>query len=161
MIVEPNILYLMLMAHLFFYASYFFTNWSATYFQEGRGLSEEDTKKFISLSYFLGAMGCLIGGFLSDWLVKKRGLRFGRRVVAGVGLGVSALLFLLAGLTSDNQLAGYLIGGMCILKGFGVTGGIRDLRGYWETKLRNGYGHDEFCWTAGWFFYHHYLRNHR
>jgi len=108
-IVEPNILYLMLMAHLFFYASYFFTNWSATYFQEGRGLSEEDTKKFISLSYFLGAMGCLIGGFLSDWLVKKRGLRVGRRVVAGVGLGVSALLFLFAGLTSNNQLAGYLL----------------------------------------------------
>lgn len=113
-IAEPNILYLMLMCHLFFYAAYFFTNWSATYFQEGRGMSEEDTKKFISLSYFLGAIGCLVGGFLSDWLVKKRGLRFGRRIVAGLGLGISALLFLFAGLTPNNQLAGYLLA-LCVL----------------------------------------------
>jgi sugar phosphate permease len=61
---NKNILYLMIMCHLYFYAAYFFTNWSSTYFQEGRGLSEDDTKKFISLSYFLGAIGCLIGGFL-------------------------------------------------------------------------------------------------
>lgn len=111
---EPNIIYLMLMCHLFFYASYFFTNWSATYFQEGRGLSENDTKKFISLSYFLGAIGCLIGGYFSDILVKKYGLRFGRRVVAITGLGLSAILFTMAGLTPNNQLAGYLLA-FCVL----------------------------------------------
>jgi MFS transporter, ACS family, glucarate transporter len=104
----------MLMCHLFFYASYFFTNWSSTYFQEGRGLTEDDTKKFISLSYFLGAFGCLIGGYLSDYLVKKRGLKFGRRIVAFVGLGTSSVLFLLSGLTPDNQLAGYLLA-LCVL----------------------------------------------
>jgi MFS transporter, ACS family, glucarate transporter len=111
---NKNILYLMLMCHLFFYASYFFTNWSSTYFQEGRGLTEDDTKKFISLSYFLGAFGCLIGGYLSDYLVKKRGLKFGRRIVAFVGLGTSSVLFLLSGLTPDNQLAGYLLA-LCVL----------------------------------------------
>jgi sugar phosphate permease len=108
-IVDPNIRNLMLMCHLFFYASYFFTNWSATYFQEGRGLSEEDSKNFIALSYFLGAIGCVVGGFVSDWLVKKRGLVFGRRAVAVVGLGLSAVFFLFAGLTTNNQLAGYLL----------------------------------------------------
>lgn len=113
-IADSNVLYLMLMCHLFFYASYFFTNWSATYFQEGRGLSEDDTKKFISLSYFLGAIGCLIGGTLSDYLVKKRGLRFGRRIIGVCGLGLSAILFLLAGLTTDNQLAGYILA-LCVL----------------------------------------------
>ncbi|MCP9766285.1 MFS transporter [Lacihabitans sp. LS3-19] len=113
-IIQSNILYLMLMCHLFFYASYFFTNWSATYFQEGRGLSEDDTKKFISLSYFLGAIGCLIGGYLSDFLVKKYGLRFGRRAVAGTGLGLSAVFFLFAGLTPNNQMAGYLLA-LCVL----------------------------------------------
>ncbi len=113
-IADSNVLYLMLMCHLFFYASYFFTNWSATYFQEGRGLSEDDTKKFISLSYFLGAIGCLIGGTLSDYLVKKLGLRFGRRIIGVCGLGLSAILFLLAGLTTDNQLAGYILA-LCVL----------------------------------------------
>lgn len=111
---QPNLWALMLMCHLFFYGSYFFTNWSSTYFQEGRGLSEDQTKNFIFLSYFLGAIGCLVGGYLSDVLVKHRGLKFGRRVVGAGGLGLSAVFFLWAGLTPDNQLAGYLLA-ICVL----------------------------------------------
>jgi len=111
---QPNLWALMLMCHLFFYGSYFFTNWSSTYFQEGRGLSEEQTKNFIFLSYFLGAIGCLVGGSLSDFLVKRHGLKFGRRAVGAGGLGLSAVFFLWAGLTTDNQLVGYLLA-ICVL----------------------------------------------
>lgn len=111
---NPNIWALMLMCHLFFYGAYFFTNWSSTYFQEGRGMSEEASKNFIALSYFLGAIGCLTGGFLSDWLSKRHGLKFGRRAVGVVGLGLSGLFFLAAGLTPDNNLAGYLLAA-CVL----------------------------------------------
>ena len=113
---NPDLWALMLMCHLFFYGSYFFTNWSATYFQEGRGLSEDDTKNFISLSYFLGAVGCLIGGLLSDALTKRYGLKIGRRVVGAGGLGLSSVFFLLAGLTTDNQMAGYLLATCVLLK---------------------------------------------
>ncbi len=111
---NPNIWALMLMCHLFFYGSYFFTNWSSTYFQEGRGMSEDQTKNFISLSYFLGAISCLVGGALSDFLVKKYGLKIGRRAVGIGGLGFSALFFLLAGLATDNQTAGFMLA-MCVL----------------------------------------------
>lgn len=111
---NPNIWALMLMCHLFFYAAYFFTNWSATYFQEGRGLSEEQTKNFISLSYFLGAIGCIMGGYTSDVLARKYGLVIGRRLVGGVGLGLSSVFFLAAGLCTDNQAAGYLLA-VCVL----------------------------------------------
>ncbi|GAB4026831.1 MFS transporter [Spirosoma koreense] len=113
---NPDLWALMLMCHLFFYGSYFFTNWSSVYFQEGRGLSEEDTKNFISLSYFLGAIGCLVGGVLSDALTKRYGLKIGRRAVGMGGLGMSSLFFLLAGLTTDNQMAGYLLAGCVLLK---------------------------------------------
>lgn len=113
-VANKNIWLLMLMCHLFFYAAYFFTNWSNIYFQEGRGLSETESKNFVSLSYFLGAIGCLIGGYASDYLVKKRGLKFGRRVVGIVGLGLSSIFFILAGITSDNTLAGYLLA-ICVL----------------------------------------------
>jgi MFS transporter, ACS family, glucarate transporter len=109
-----NLWVLMLMCHLFFYGSYFFTNWSSTYFQEGRGMTEEQSKNFISFSYFLGAIGCIVGGFLSDLLAKKYGLRFGRRVVAITGLFLSAVLFLFSGLTGNDQLAGYLLAA-CVL----------------------------------------------
>lgn len=111
---NPALWSLMLMCHLFFYGSYFFTNWSSVYFQEGRGMTEDETKNFISLSYFLGAIGCLVGGLLSDVLSKKFGLKFGRRTVGMGGLGLSSLFFLLAGLATDNQTAGYLLA-MCVL----------------------------------------------
>lgn len=111
---NPDIWALMLMCHLFFYGAYFFTNWSSTYFQEGRGMTEDQSKNFISLSYFLGAIGCIAGGFLSDILSKKYGLKFGRRVVAITGLGLSSIFFLAAGLTTDNQLSGYLLA-ICVL----------------------------------------------
>lgn len=110
---NPNIWLLMIMCHLFFYASYFFTNWSSTYFQEGRMMTEDQTKNFISLSYFLGAIGCIIGGFASDFLSKKFGLKLGRRIVGVAGLGLSSICFLGAGLTTDNQLAGYLLA-LCV-----------------------------------------------
>jgi sugar phosphate permease len=115
-----NIWLLMLMCHLFFYAAYFFTNWSNTYFQEGRHLSEEQAKNFISLSYFLGALGCLAGGFLSDYLVKRYGLRFGRRSVAMSGLGLSGIFFLLAGWTTDDTMAGYYLAICVLLKDFAL-----------------------------------------
>jgi MFS transporter, ACS family, glucarate transporter len=113
-LVNRNIWALMLMCHLFFYASYFFTNWSSTYFREGRGLDETQTNKFISLSYFLGAIGCLIGGFLSDSLTQKYGLKIGRRAVGIGGLGFSSLFFLLAALSTDSQTTGILLA-ICVL----------------------------------------------
>ncbi|WP_337040419.1 MFS transporter [Emticicia sp. 17c] len=111
---NPNVWILMLMCHLFFYASYFFTNWSSIYFQEGRHMTEAQANKFVSLSYTLGAIGCLLGGTASDFLAKKYGLKVGRRVIGVVGLGSSSLCFLLSGLITDNQLAGYLLS-LCVL----------------------------------------------
>ena len=110
---NPNIWVLMLMCHLFFYASYFFTNWSSTYFQEGRQMSEDQAKNFVSLSYFLGAIGCVVGGFASDILSKKLGLKLGRRIVGVAGLGFSSICFLAAGLTIDNETSGYLLA-LCV-----------------------------------------------
>jgi MFS transporter, ACS family, glucarate transporter len=109
-----NIWLLMLMCHLFFFAAFFFTNWSNTYFQEGRHMSEEQAKNFISLSYFLGAIGCITGGFLSDFLVKHYGLRFGRRSVAMTGLFSAGIFFLFAGMTTDDTMAGYYLA-VCVL----------------------------------------------
>lgn len=111
---NPNIWILMLMCHLFFYASYFFTNWSSTYFQEGRHMSEDQAKNFVSLSYFLGAIGCVVGGFASDIFSKKFGLKLGRRIVGVAGLGSSSICFLAAGITTNNETVGYLLA-LCVL----------------------------------------------
>lgn len=117
---NPEIWSLMLMCHLFFYAAYFFTNWSSTYFQEGRGMSEDDAKNFVSLSYFLGAIGCIIGGLLSDKLTKKYGLKIGRRAVGVGGLGLSSV----CRYGYRQPKCWIFIGNMCFFERFGLASGF-------------------------------------
>jgi MFS transporter, ACS family, glucarate transporter len=104
-----NILSLMLMFHFFMYGAYFFSGWLPTYLQEGRNFSEEEMKLFATLPFALGAIGCFAGGFLSDWLSKKKGLKYGRRSVGLVSMGLSSFIVLIAALTKDNQTAAILL----------------------------------------------------
>ena len=104
-----NVLSLMLMFHFFMYGAYFFSAWLPTYLQEGRNFSENDMKLFATLPFALGAIGCFAGGFLSDYLVKKKGLKYGRRAVGMVSMFLSSLIVLIAALTKDNQTAAILL----------------------------------------------------
>ncbi|HET9277841.1 MAG TPA: MFS transporter, partial [Flavitalea sp.] len=104
-----NIISLMLMFHFFMYGAYFFSAWLPTYLQEGRHFSEEDMKLFATLPFALGAIGCFAGGFLSDYLVKKKGLKYGRRAVGLVSMGLSSLIVLLAAVTNDNETAAIML----------------------------------------------------
>jgi MFS transporter, ACS family, glucarate transporter len=104
-----NILSLMLMFHFFMYGAYFFSGWLPTYLQEGRNFSEDEMKLFATLPFALGAVGCFAGGFLSDWLAKKKGLKYGRRMVGLVSMGLSSIIVLMAALTRDNQTAAILL----------------------------------------------------
>ncbi len=61
------------------------------------------------LPFFLGALGCFAGGFASDWLSKRYGLKFGRRIVGITGLGLSSIVILLAAMTRDNNTAAVLL----------------------------------------------------
>jgi MFS transporter, ACS family, glucarate transporter len=106
---SSNMISLMLMFHFFMYGAYFFSAWLPTYLQEGRHFSEEKMKLFATLPFALGAVGCFAGGFLSDYLVKKKGLKYGRRAVGLVSMGLSSLIVLLAALTKNNETAAVLL----------------------------------------------------
>jgi sugar phosphate permease len=61
--------------------------------------------KIITTYFFIiGIAGVLLAGFLSDWLVKRKGLRFGRRFLGVLPLSLLALSFLVAALTSNNTV---------------------------------------------------------
>ncbi len=101
---------LMLMYFCNQWAIYFFVAWMPVYLQEGRHFSENETKPIIFALFIAGIIGYLTGGIVSDWLVKKKGLRFGRRFVAMTGLGICSIFFLLTGLPVENHIAAlYLI----------------------------------------------------
>jgi ACS family glucarate transporter-like MFS transporter len=102
---SQNMWAIMLMFHFYMYGAYFFTGWLPTYLKEGRHFEKEEMQLFATLPFFLGAIGCFTGGYLSDWLSKRYGLKIGRRVVGIVGLGLSSAMILLSALTKDNQTA--------------------------------------------------------
>ena len=89
-----NMWALMMMFHFFMYGAYFFTGWLPTYLKEGRHFDKSQMQLFATLPFILGAIGCFTGGYLSDWLSKRYGLKFGRRSVGIVGMGVSSIIII-------------------------------------------------------------------
>jgi MFS transporter, ACS family, glucarate transporter len=104
-----NMWALMLMFHFYMYGAYFFTGWLPTYLIEGRQFDKTQMQLFATLPFVLGTIGCLTGGYASDWLARRYGLRMGRRTVGLVGMGVSSVIILLAATTHNNQTAAYLL----------------------------------------------------
>jgi len=96
---------LMLMYFCFQWANYFFVAWMPVYLQEGRHLSESETKPVIFTLFIMGIVGLLTAGFIADWLVKKKGLRFGRRFAGMTGIGMCGLLILFTSLFTSNNIA--------------------------------------------------------
>ncbi|MEO6686117.1 MAG: MFS transporter [Dyadobacter sp.] len=101
----------LLMAMYFCYASgaFFFQAWLPTYLQKGRGLDDQQMSFITSFSFVLGAIGCLSGGFVCDFLVKKIGPRWGRAAVAITGLGLSGILMMISVFVNDNTVATILL----------------------------------------------------
>ncbi|MGH9352284.1 MAG: MFS transporter [Terriglobia bacterium] len=91
----------MIAAMYFCYAwgSWFFISWFPTYLVRGRGLTLKEMGVFSALPFVLGAGANLIGGYLSDSLVRKFGLKLGRRVIGSAALALSCALILAAAMT--------------------------------------------------------------
>lgn len=97
----------MLMAMYFCYASgvFFFISWLPKYLQNGRGMTEGELVYSASLPWILAAVGCMTGGAISDFLVSRIGLNWGRRVVPLIGLSLSGVLMLATVFTPNNTMA--------------------------------------------------------
>jgi ACS family glucarate transporter-like MFS transporter len=74
----------------YMYTLYFFQSWFHTYLVKARGYSEDDLL-LSSLPFLVGAGANLGGGLASNALVKRMGLKWGRRSIGVVGSGTAAL----------------------------------------------------------------------
>ncbi|MDE3197347.1 MAG: MFS transporter, partial [Acidobacteriota bacterium] len=88
----------------YLYVMAFFWSWLQTYLVKGRGYSEA-ALLLSSLPYLVGAGAAFSGGFVSDWLVLRFGLKTGRRALGFAGLGSAALFMTAAVFTRDNLWA--------------------------------------------------------
>lgn len=59
--------------------------------------------------FIVGIIGFLGGGVTGDLIVKKKGLRFGRRFIGMFGLGMCSLFLFLSALTPTNAIAAYCL----------------------------------------------------
>jgi ACS family glucarate transporter-like MFS transporter len=91
------------------WANYFFIAWMPVYLQEGRHFSEQQTKPIIFTLFITGIIGLLTAGFAGDWLLKKKGLRSGRRLVGMLGLGMCGVCIFLSALPVSNNAAAFCL----------------------------------------------------
>jgi MFS transporter, ACS family, glucarate transporter len=71
------------------YSFYFFQSWFHTFLVKGRGYSENHLL-LSSLPFIVAACANFSGGLASNFLVKKLGLKWGRRAIGLAGLGIAA-----------------------------------------------------------------------
>ena len=96
---------IMFMYHTYCWGAYFYLSWMPTYLRVGRGFTADEMKIYAMLPFLAGAAGNLLGGWLSDVLVRRYGLRIGRRTVAATGLAASALCLFGTATVADRHVA--------------------------------------------------------
>jgi len=72
------------------YVLAFFQSWLQTYLVKGRGYTEA-ALVLSSLPYIVGGCANGLGGLASDWLVRRFGLKSGRRTIGVIGLSCAAI----------------------------------------------------------------------
>jgi nitrate/nitrite transporter NarK len=73
----------------------FFTSMLPLYLSDHRHLSAQDTAWLSALPLAGGVVACILGGTVSDWLIRRWGnRRWGRRAVGMLGLGLAGPAFL-------------------------------------------------------------------
>lgn len=91
-------------AACYVYALGFFQAWLQTYLVRGRGFSEV-ALVLSSFTYAVGATANGLGGLAGDWMVKRHGLRNGRRWLGVAGLSAAALFLTAAIFAPGGHLA--------------------------------------------------------
>jgi MFS family permease len=100
---------ILVMYHTYCWGSYFFLSWLHTFLVKGRGYTPQEMAWLSPLPFICGAIANLSGGLVSDHLVKKLGLKWGRRTVGMIGLGASSLFMVLTGLIRYKYAAVVLL----------------------------------------------------
>jgi predicted MFS family arabinose efflux permease len=83
------------------YTLYFYLTWLPTYLSKVRGFSTAGTSIIHAVVLLSSGAACVLGGKLTDYLVKTRSLRVGRSI-AVVSMPLSGLFLALASLSSSN-----------------------------------------------------------
>lgn len=93
------------------YVAWIFFSWFYIYLAKVRGLNLKASAFYGMLPFLAMAVGCPLGGILSDRLTKSRGARFGRCGVAGVSIGLAAIFLAFGSQVASARLASVVLAG--------------------------------------------------
>lgn len=96
------------MYHFFCYASNWYLFWTANYLSSEKGWESSQLAAYTALPFLLAAGADWTSGSLSDRLVKRIGLTWGRRIVGMSGIGIAGVLMLLS-LAIENRVAASIV----------------------------------------------------
>ena len=103
------------------YGWYFYLTWLPTYLLRARGFDLKAVGWLAALPLLSIAAGSLVGGALSDVLVRRFGARVGLRVPGLVGLPLAALAIVAAIGATDPRHAAFLLAAAAGLAALGVA----------------------------------------
>ena len=86
------------------WGSWFYFSWFPTFLVRGAGFTEKEMGVLSALPFLLGCCGNLAGGFLSDRLARRYGLKVARCGQASASLALSSLLILGLAFANDKAL---------------------------------------------------------
>ena len=87
----------------------FFTNLLPVYLRDHRHLTKTSTAWMSALPLAFGIVSCVLGGMLSDWIVRRSGSRkWGRRLTGSIGLALAGVVCLSSIWAQDVWLLGLL-----------------------------------------------------
>ncbi len=107
-LLDSNLMCICLMYFCMGYGLYFYLTWLPTYFKEGRGFSTGQAAWLSSAVLLAEAVAAIAGGWLTDKLTVRYGLKVGRSIGA-VALPMSALFILAAALVPQSLAAAVLM----------------------------------------------------
>ena len=82
----------------FFYAfgSWFFFSWFPTFMELGRGFDKSELTYAVAVPFVMSMIGNIAGGYLTDRLSRKYGIKVGRKALGSTSLALSAVCMFLA-----------------------------------------------------------------
>lgn len=91
------------------FVTYMYFTWYPTYLEQARGLTNKQSGRLAALVFTGGAIGCTVGGYFGDWLVRTTGnLRWTRPCLGSCGLLNGSALLVLS-VRCDSALASALV----------------------------------------------------
>jgi sugar phosphate permease len=105
-LLSPNMWWIGLGYACFFFGTNFYLTWYPTYLREHRGLSVAALGVWGSIPLFAGMLGDVVGGSLSDLLLKRtRNAKLARRGIAVPGFILAGAFVIPAAMVSDTTMS--------------------------------------------------------